>query len=129
MVLTAKLDVRAMKVNGSAILERGLVRLDVEVSNDGDSPLENITMKARYNKRDFSPKDGDKANLHHLLPGISYSKSFFLRPRGSVEGAMLGLRISAFRNGEKITLNLDLGSMDINVRGRPYGGADPLPRM
>ncbi|HIF16593.1 MAG TPA: hypothetical protein EYQ85_05015 [Candidatus Poseidoniales archaeon] len=129
MVLTAKMSELAMKVSGSAMHERGLIRLDVKVSNDGEVPLEALRLKARYNKSDLASKDSDKAKLHHLLPGDYFSQTFLLRPRVSIDETILGIKVRAEKAGVRLAVDLDLGSMSINVKGLPYEGGDPIPRM
>jgi len=116
-------------LRASVIHDRGRLRLDVELRNDGEQPLERIRLDARYNKADLRSIDSDSEKVSHLLPGDVHETTFWLEPRASISETLLGLRLRAISNGDDIRTDLDLGSHAINKRGRPYQGAGNIPRM
>lgn len=127
MVLAASSSQQHLRA--SVVHDRGRLRLDVELRNDGEQPLERIRLDARYNKADLRSIDSDSEKVSHLLPGDVHEATFWLEPRASTPETLLGLRLRAVRSGDDVRTDLDLGSHSINKRGRPYQGAGNIPRM
>ena len=125
MVLKANLNREGLEFTGSVTHDRGRLRLDVEVVNQGDTPMEKVRLEPRYNSANLSSHNKSRQNLRFLLPGDTYNTTFWLEPRVSIESTLIGLRLRA----KNLKEDLDLGEISINKRGRPYEGGDKIPRM
>ena len=125
MVLKANLNREGLEMNGSVMHDRGRLRLDVEVINQGDTPMEKLRLEPRYNAANLSSHNKSRKNLRFLLPGDKFNTTFWLEPRVSIESTLIGLRLRA----KNLKEDLDLGEISINKRGRPYEGGGKIPRM
>ncbi len=125
MVLKANLNREGLEMNGSVMHDRGRLRLDVEVINQGDTPMVKLRLEPRYNAANLSSHNKSRKNLRFLLPGHKFNTTFWLEPRVSIESTLIGLRLRA----KNLKEDLDLGMISINKRGRPYEGGGKIPRM
>ena len=119
-----------LRISGRAVHDRGMLRVETQVSNTGAAPLEAVTVRLAVDSAEFHVQADAKLSVHHLLPGDAHEHAFVLEPRRSVEQAPLALRGKAEVNGGTVRCDVDLGPVDFKLRGRRKQVSDEgIPRM
>lgn len=119
---TYEIESNDLHVNAQLTHVKGRVRLDGQITNTGDAPLEDVKIQAMFNRADLSAVGASGDTLHYLLPGKSYEVSVWLEPRASSEDVLVGLKVRAKLGQEALKSVVQLDPFDIKVRGRPYNG-------
>jgi len=119
-MVSQELSTDLIHINAQLTHIRGRMRLDGQIYNNGNQPIEKIKIAACYNRADISSIGPSGDTLHYLLPGQTYEVSIWLELRASAEDIIIGLKARAKSNGESVRNIVYLEPFDLKLKGRPY---------
>lgn len=97
---------------------RDRMKLIADLENIGTIPIEQLSMRLRFNSSVLRRVDIDRMRFGHLLPGSSVRFSTRLEARREFDEAELILKVKSHIGGEQHNLDLSLGKYSLEIPKR-----------
>lgn len=106
------------RINWKVKAYRDRLKLIADVENTGRVPIENLSMRLRFNSSVMRRMDIDRMRFDHLLPGSSVRFSTRLEARREFDEAELILKVNSRVGEEQHNLEISLGKYSLELPKR-----------
>lgn len=106
------------RINWKVKAYRDRLKLITDVENTGRIPIENLSMRLRFNSSVMRRMDIDRMRFNHLLPGSSVRFSTRLEARREFDEAELILKVNSRVGEEQHNLEISLGKYSLELPKR-----------
>jgi hypothetical protein len=106
------------RINWKVKAYRDRLKLITDVENTGRIPIENLSMRLRFNSSVMRRMDIYRMRFNHLLPGSSVRFSTRLEARREFDEAELILKVNSRVGEEQHNLEISLGKYSLELPKR-----------